>query len=271
MNNWILLTMILASATAHAGREKAGNGGSIEEMRKYFEKVLSEADYQELLDLNAYKLKKNLLIPMFKAARTDALEDPVAKGNLYKIQADFTKLIDDLTYSKIKFGICTDGRDACVDKNAPFATITLNKTKLLAHKTTLAELGGLIAHEYEHKYASDTVEHDKYALSQYFIQRIKNKSYFTQIYMFRLPAVNLSNALAMKVSFLRAYKDQNHLFCIVNGFDLATDWDISNYEYFNGSVPYYQYASDGSIHLNMADYHGVHLNYYTKIECGFEN
>jgi hypothetical protein len=242
MNKIILLLMITISFSAMANEK--GNGGDVIDLRTYYDRALDEKDLDELFAHNAKKLKIGLIIPMFKYANEDLIEEENARSSFLKIVKDRKQLYEDVVFSIFEFGTCPDRRDACVEEEAPFSRIVFNKKNLLAKATSLGDLGGLVAHEYEHKYAPLNVEHDNYFLGKFFKQRIEAQKHVGQVFSFKpkdngelpiwhkLPELNKSVLLTLEE---RTNRTIARNLCFLQGYSEVLDYTVKHVGLHSGS------------------------------------
>ena len=197
MKNYLCSLLLLAIAVHSLvvmGNEK-GNGGNVIDLRTYYDRALSEKDLEELLQNNGLKLKEGLIIPMIRYVVPSMIDDPIAQSNFALMTADRGMLERDITYSLFEFGTCEPGHDACVETNTPFSKIIFDKQSLLAKYSSLGDIGGLVIHEYEHKYGHP--EHTKYALGKFFKERIEAKKHIGQVYSINPNEVRSGIALSI--------------------------------------------------------------------------
>ena len=179
----------------------AGGGGDVIDLRTYYDRALSETDLNELLENNGLKLKEGLIIPMIRYVSPSMIENQTAQSNFTLITKDRVKLERDIIYSIFEFGTCVSGHDACVEKSEPFSTLIFDKKSLLAKHTSLGDLGGLVIHEYEHKYGNP--DHTFYALPKYFKERIEAKKHIGQVYSINENDIKSKLALSVWKDFFK--------------------------------------------------------------------
>ncbi len=181
MKKYILLFACVLSTSSHfayAGTDTSG-GGSIWEMKK--QQALTKEDLTTLLG-NDSKVVKKIIEGLAINVKPEEINNSSVKKIFLSMKRDAALLLDDIRYSNYSIEEAAFQREcggqadlhACTQNNKVGVTIYFNVLGLEAAQTTLAELVGLLMHEYSRHFVGDA--DSKHKLAVYFEEAyIQNK------------------------------------------------------------------------------------------------
>ncbi|MBC75825.1 MAG: hypothetical protein CME64_07400 [Halobacteriovoraceae bacterium] len=217
----LLTTLMLGATTTMARSTGGGNGGLIEEMRaaaKLDSYPLKKEELVNLIELDGRELKEKLLIPITKSLWVSDIKDPkVAKMWNSMINSTKVKLQENITYTRFEEGSCNGEEDLCTGE-VPYSTIYFDIPKILENKTTIAELTGMIFHEFSHHYVGHK-DHPHYMLANTIKDRVaKGKFGSKTFYLKDLVDEDANNRYAYYVGL-----EHTDDICKLKGFERAVD------------------------------------------------
>lgn len=166
----------LASGQSLARGNGGGNGGFIEDMReasqlgKHF---LSAEEIREILLLDGKEIKDELIYPLVRLTKSFSIKDEKVREMWEKMSSADVSLEENVDYTRMEEGTCPHNEDLCTG-DVPFSTIYFDVEKIAQNKTTLAELAGMVMHEFSHHYV-DYDDHPEYKLANFFKERVASE------------------------------------------------------------------------------------------------
>ncbi|MGE3611097.1 MAG: hypothetical protein AB7I27_16015 [Bacteriovoracaceae bacterium] len=147
-----------------------------------------------------------------------------------------SKLFDDIIYSKIVLGECSNGQNLCT-LNTPFSDIVIDLKSLqeMKHPVTFSEFVGLIVHEFTHHFA-DNIDHPDYKFARFSSSMVLNNRVGVRTFSFKeliQPCESMDRKVYKACLPLAAWYmdysnyDRADYFCKYQGFSKASRFHTS--------------------------------------------